>query len=83
MKKLVSIKGFVDNIRQSVNTPSPPGMSGPQGPARLEQDLLETLSTDQFTLEDTVRGKKNELEEGGGQGEIDLSAAVEGAEEVL
>ena len=54
MKKLVSIKGVIDNIRQSVNTPSPPGMGGPSGPVRLEQDVLETVAPDQLTLENTV-----------------------------
>ena len=28
MKKFVSIKGVIDNLRQSVNTPSPPGANG-------------------------------------------------------
>lgn len=54
MKKLVSIKGVIDNIRQSVNTPSPPGTT-PPGPVKLEQDVLETLSPEQFALEKTVR----------------------------
>ena len=48
MKKFVSIKGVIDNIRQSVNTPSPP-TSGSSGggpgsasavPAKLEQDVV-------------------------------------------
>ena len=28
MKKFVSIKGVIDNLRQSVNTPSPAGSGG-------------------------------------------------------
>ncbi len=53
MKKLVSIKGVIDNIRQSVNTPSPPGM--PMGPVKLEQSILETLLPEQMKLEKTNR----------------------------
>jgi syntaxin-binding protein 5 len=53
MKKLVSIKGVIDNIRLSVNTPSPPGIS--VGPVKLEQDLVETLLPHQFTAENTLR----------------------------
>ena len=45
MKKFVSIKGVIDNIRQSVNTPSPPSSSGSGSaasavPAKLEQDVV-------------------------------------------
>ena len=46
MKKFVSIKGVIDNIRQSVNTPSPPtsgssgGGPGSAVPAKLEQDVV-------------------------------------------
>ena len=64
MKKFVSIKGVIDNIRQSVNTPSPPtsGSSGPGSagggsavPAKLEADVVETMSPHLFTCENTVR----------------------------
>ena len=57
MKKFVSIKGVIDNIRQSVNTPSPPCMSpsSSSGPVQLEQDLQENLTGDQFTVDKTVR----------------------------
>ncbi len=64
MKKFVSIKGVIDNIRQSVNTPSPTGGgSGGSGsgseqssvPAKLEQDVVETLSSHHFAVEHTVR----------------------------
>ena len=57
MKKFVSIKGVIDNIRQSVNSPAPssaPG--GPSGgPVRLEQEIIESLIPDQFTAEFAVR----------------------------
>lgn len=55
MKKFVNIKGVLDNIRQSVNTPSPTGGGTPGGPVRLEQDICETLSADKFTVENTLR----------------------------
>lgn len=66
MKRFVSIKGVIDNLRQSVNSPSPPGGgvgasshgaggSGPGGPARLEQEIIESLVPDQFTAEFTLR----------------------------
>ena len=62
MKRFVSIKGVIDNLRQSVNSPSPNsansnsgnGNSG-SGPARLEQDLIESLVAEQFTAELTLR----------------------------
>ena len=61
MKRFVSIKGVIDNLRQSVNSPSPPSGanqgqgSGPGGPARLEQEVIESLHSDQFTSEFTFR----------------------------
>ena len=57
MKKFVSIKGVIDNLRQSVNTPSPPGggSGGSAGPVKLEQDIIENLVPDQFTAEPTLR----------------------------
>ena len=62
MKRFVSIKGVIDNLRQSVNSPSPnsgnsnnSGANSGEGPARLEQDLIETLVPEQFTAELTLR----------------------------
>ena len=63
MKRFVSIKGVIDNLRQSVNSPSPNsgnsnnsgGNSGNEGPASLEQDLIESLAPGQFTAELTLR----------------------------
>jgi syntaxin-binding protein 5 len=63
MKRFVSIKGVIDNLRQSVNSPSPPGGAtggaggGPAGgvPVRLEQDIIESLVSEQFTSEFTNR----------------------------
>ena len=60
MKKFVSIKGVIDNIRQSVNTPSPTGGASSGGeqssvPAKLEQDVVETLASVHFSAENTVR----------------------------
>jgi len=62
MKKFVNIKGVIDNLRQSVNTPSPPGMVGgsgggpnASGPVKLEHDIIENLVQDQFTAEPTLR----------------------------
>ena len=54
MKKFGMIKGVFDNIRGSVNTPSPPGMNN-SGPVKLEQEVVEHLHTDLFTAETTVR----------------------------
>ena len=60
MKKFNLVKGVIDNIRQSVNTPSPTsgggnGSTTPGGPVKLEQDVIETLNSDQFTAENTLR----------------------------
>ena len=57
MKKFVSIKGVIDNIRQSVNSPAPTSAPGGSsgGPVRLEQEIIESLIPDQFTAEFTVR----------------------------
>ena len=57
MKKFVSIKGVIDNLRQSVNTPAPPTGGGGAGgaPVKLEQDIIENLVADQFTAEPTLR----------------------------
>ena len=65
MKKFVSLKGVIDNIRQSVNTPSPPGMMSPSNPTgggsgsagsfKLEHEILENLTSDQFSAAATVR----------------------------
>ena len=63
MKRFVSIKGVIDNLRQSVNSPTAnsgnsnnsSGNSGNNGPARLEQDLIESLIPEQFTAELTLR----------------------------
>ena len=60
MKKFVSIKGVIDNLRQSVNTPAPPssgssGSGGANGPVKLEQEIVENLTADQFTAEQTMR----------------------------
>lgn len=65
MKRFVSIKGVIDNLRQSVNSPSPNSASGSGqgssgngnagGPARLEQEIIESLVPDQFTAELTLR----------------------------
>ena len=63
MKRFVSIKGVIDNLRQSVNSPSPNsgnsnnsgGNSGNEGPASLEQDLIESLAPGQFTMELTFQ----------------------------
>jgi syntaxin-binding protein 5 len=63
MKKFVFVKGVLDNFRQTVNTPSPTdgkgSVSGSAGhssvPAKLEQDVVETLSPHLFTTETTVR----------------------------
>ncbi len=60
MKRFVSIKGVIDNLRQSVNSPSPNANSNnsgtsPGGPARLEQDIVESLVPEQFTSELTCR----------------------------
>ena len=63
MKRFVSIKGVIDNLRQSVNSPSPNsgnsnnsgGNSGNGGPVSLEQDLIESLAPGQFTAEFTLR----------------------------
>ena len=61
MKKFVSLKGVIDNIRQSVNTPSPPGMMSPSNPSnptgsfKLEHEILENLTPDQFSAAPTVR----------------------------
>ena len=61
MKRFVSIKGVIDNLRQSVNSPSPNsnsaavGNSGTEGPARLEQEIIESLIPEQFTSELTLR----------------------------
>lgn len=61
MKKLVNIKGVLDNIRQSVNTPSPGsgsssgsaggpgGGSTPGGPVRLESGEKRDASSLAFT----------------------------------
>ena len=64
MKRFVSIKGVIDNLRQSVNSPAP-NSAGPGavasgsgeagGPARLEQDIVESLIPEQFTAEYTLR----------------------------
>ena len=58
MKRFVSIKGVIDNLRQSVNSPSPnsgnSNNSGNGGPASLEQDLIESLAPGQFTAEFTL-----------------------------
>ena len=54
MKKFVSIKGVIENIRQSVNSPAPVGGST-GGPVKLEQEIIESLNSDQFTAELTVR----------------------------
>ena len=65
MKRFVSIKGVIDNLRQSVNSPSPQnslggsgpgtGNGGPGVPAKLEQDIIESLTAEQFTSELTLR----------------------------
>lgn len=57
MKKFVSIKGVIENIRQSVNSPAPAGGPGGSagGPVKLEQEIIESLIPDQFTAEFTVR----------------------------
>ncbi len=71
MKKFVSIKGVIDNIRQSVNTPSPPGANASGANinsnnangnnaannenAALENQVLENLSPEQFRAENTFR----------------------------
>ena len=58
VKRFVSIKGVLDNLRQSVNSPTPPGANqghGTGGPASLEQEVIESLNQDQFTSENTFR----------------------------
>ncbi|CAB4069148.1 STXBP5 [Lepeophtheirus salmonis] len=58
MKKFVSIKGVIDNIRLSVNTPPTPSgtmSSGSPGPVRLEKEIIESLTPEQFTLQPTLR----------------------------
>eukprot|EP00096_Caligus_rogercresseyi_P000369 TRINITY_DN10792_c0_g1_i1.p1 TRINITY_DN10792_c0_g1~~TRINITY_DN10792_c0_g1_i1.p1 ORF type:complete len:1161 (-),score=436.59 TRINITY_DN10792_c0_g1_i1:114-3596(-) len=58
MKKFVSIKGVIDNIRLSVNTPPPSSSatSGLPGSAvRLQRDVIESLSPEQFLLLPTLR----------------------------
>ena len=61
MKKFVSIKGVIDNLRQSVSTPSPqqgsgnPFIGGVGGQVKLEQEVIESLVTEQFTAEHTLR----------------------------
>lgn len=66
MKRFVSIKGVIDNLRQSVNSPSAntaggsgqgsgSGQNNAGGPARLEQDIIESLVPEQFTAELTLR----------------------------
>ena len=59
MKRFVSIKGVIDQMRQSVNSPSPNSgnsnnSGGNGGPASLEQDLIESLAPGQFTAESTL-----------------------------
>jgi hypothetical protein len=52
MKKFVSIKGVIENIRQSVNSPAPaagPGGSA-GGPVKLEQEIIESLVPDQVSI---------------------------------
>ena len=55
MKKFGMIKGVFDNIRGSVNTPSPPGMNNSHGPAKLEQEVVENMNPAMFTADQTVR----------------------------
>jgi hypothetical protein len=55
MKKFVSIKGVIENIRQSVNSPAPVGGSASGGPVKLEQEIIESLNSDQFMAQFTVR----------------------------
>lgn len=47
MKKFVSIKGVIDNIRGSVSSNN----SGV--PSRLESEIIECCTSDMFTLEKT------------------------------
>jgi hypothetical protein len=52
MKKFVSIKGVIENIRQSVNSPAPAGGPGGSagGPVKLEQEIIESLIPDQVSM---------------------------------
>ena len=43
MKKFVSIKGVIDNLRQSVNTPSPTGGSGATGMFWILPNMCTTV----------------------------------------
>ena len=61
--KYMCVSNRFQHFRQSVNSPSPTsgsgsgnnGAAGASGPARLEQDIIESLVSEQFTAEFTLK----------------------------